>query len=149
MVSDLTGLDVANASLLDEGTAAAEALSLCHRFLRQYINIHYQNLPSLRTQDIHILTLIFCLYRHNKRIKFVVSERLHPQTLAVVQTRLDALGLEVMVVPDVRQVDFAQRDISAVLLQCPDTRGLVYDYSGLAAAAQEHGVSKNIYYFYF
>ncbi|KAL0840342.1 hypothetical protein ABMA28_015604 [Loxostege sticticalis] len=107
MVSDLTGLDVANASLLDEGTAAAEALSLCHR--------------------------------HNKRTKFVVSERLHPQTLAVVQTRLDALGLEVMVVPDVRQVDFAQRDISAVLLQCPDTRGLVYDYSGLAAAAQEHG----------
>ncbi|CAH0627086.1 unnamed protein product [Chrysodeixis includens] len=107
MVSDLTGLDVANASLLDEGTAAAEALSLCHR--------------------------------HNKRMKFVVSERLHPQTLAVVQTRLDALGLEVKVVPDVRQVDFAQRDISAVLLQCPDTRGLVYDYSGLAAAAHEHG----------
>ncbi|XP_026485782.1 glycine dehydrogenase (decarboxylating), mitochondrial [Vanessa tameamea] len=107
MVSDLTGLDVANASLLDEGTAAAEGLSLCHR--------------------------------HNKRTKFVVSERLHPQTLAVVQTRLDALGLEVIVVPDVRQVDFAQRDISAVLLQCPDTRGLVYDYSGLAAAAHEHG----------
>ncbi|XP_072940362.1 glycine dehydrogenase (decarboxylating), mitochondrial [Epargyreus clarus] len=107
MVSDLTGLDVANASLLDEGTAAAEALSLCHR--------------------------------HNKRTKFVVSERLHPQTLAVVQTRLDALGLEVKVVPDVRQADFAQRDISAVLLQCPDTRGLVYDYSALAAAAQEHG----------
>ncbi|XP_038210527.1 glycine dehydrogenase (decarboxylating), mitochondrial [Zerene cesonia] len=107
MVSDLTGLDVANASLLDEGTAAAEALSLCHR--------------------------------HNKRTKFVVSERLHPQTLAVVQTRLDALGLEVKVLSDVRQADFAQRDISAVLLQCPDTRGLVYDYSGLAAAAQEHG----------
>ncbi|CAG4937772.1 unnamed protein product [Colias eurytheme] len=107
MVSDLTGLDVANASLLDEGTAAAEALSLCHR--------------------------------HNKRTKFVVSERIHPQTLAVVQTRLDALGLEVKVLPDVRQADFAQRDISAVLLQCPDTRGLVYDYSGLAAAAQEHG----------
>lgn len=81
-------------------------------------------------------------HRHNKRTKFVVSERLHPQTLAVVQTRLDALGLEVIVVPDVRQVDFAQRDVSAVLLQCPDTKGLVYDYSGLAAAAQEHGVSK-------
>lgn len=74
-------------------------------------------------------------------MKFVVSERIHPQTLAVVQTRLDALGLEVIVVPDVRKADFAQRDISAVLLQCPDTRGLVYDYSGLAADAQEHGVS--------
>lgn len=58
----------------------------------------------------------------------------------MVQTRLDALGLEVMVVPDVRLADFAQRDISAVLLQCPDTRGLVYDYSALASAAQEHGV---------
>ncbi|CAK1553692.1 unnamed protein product [Leptosia nina] len=107
MVTDMTGLDVANASLLDEGTAAAEALSLCHR--------------------------------HNKRMKFVVSERLHPQTLAVVRTRLDALGLEVKVLSDVREADFAQRDISAVLLQCPDTRGLVYDYSGLAATAQEHG----------
>lgn len=73
----------------------------------------------------------------------MVSERLHPQTLAVVQTRSDALGLEVSVVSDVRQVDFAQRDISAVLLQCPDTRGLVYDYSGLAAEAQEHGVRIN------
>lgn len=51
------------------------------------------------------------------------------------------MGLEVDVVSDVRQVDFAQRDISAVLLQCPDTRGLVYDYSGLAAEAHEHGVS--------
>ncbi|KOB75977.1 Glycine cleavage system P-protein, partial [Operophtera brumata] len=81
MVSDLTGLDVANASLLDEGTAAAEALSLCHR------------------------------------TKFVVSERTHPQTLAVVQTRLDALGLHVDIVRDARKVDFAQRDISAVLLQ--------------------------------
>lgn len=71
----------------------------------------------------------------------MVSERVHPQTLAVVRTRLDALGLEVRIVPDVRRVDFAQRDISAVLLQCPDTRGTVYDYSGLAAAAQEHGVN--------
>ncbi|GBP04358.1 Glycine dehydrogenase [Eumeta japonica] len=107
MVSDMTGLDVANASLLDEGTAAAEALSLCHR--------------------------------HNKRTEFVVSERLHPQTLAVVRTRLDALGLRVRVLRDVRTADFAQRDISAVLLQCPDTRGAIYDYTALAAAAHEHG----------
>lgn len=48
------------------------------------------------------------------------------------------------IVRDARQVDFAQRDISAVLLQCPDTRGLIYDYSELAATAQEHGVSNLI-----
>lgn len=55
MVSELTGLEVANASLLDEGTAAAEALSLC--------------------------------YRHNKRRRLLVSDKLHPQTISVVQTR--------------------------------------------------------------
>lgn len=70
-----------------------------------------------------------------------MSERVHPQTLAVVRTRLDALGLEVQVVSDLRTADYAQRDISAVLLQCPDTQGLVYDYSDLSATAHEHGVS--------
>lgn len=55
MVTELTGLEVANASLLDEGTAAAEALSLC--------------------------------YRHNKRRRLLVSDKLHPQTISVVQTR--------------------------------------------------------------
>uniref|UniRef100_A0A8B9GQ01 Glycine cleavage system P protein n=1 Tax=Amazona collaria TaxID=241587 RepID=A0A8B9GQ01_9PSIT len=55
MVCDITGMNVANASLLDEGTAAAEAMQLCHR--------------------------------HNKRRKFYVDTRCHPQTIAVVQTR--------------------------------------------------------------
>ncbi len=55
MVSDLTGLPIANASLLDEGTAAAEALGLC--------------------------------YRQNKRMRFVLSHKLHPQTISCVETR--------------------------------------------------------------
>ncbi len=55
MVADMTGLDIANASLLDEATACAEAMGLC--------------------------------YRHNKRRKFYVDDRCHPQNIAVVETR--------------------------------------------------------------
>merc|ERR1719289_433972 len=64
MVISLTGLDVANASLLDEGTGAAEAMGLA--------------------------------YRHNKRRKFFVDEKVHPQTLAVVETRAGSLGIQVV-----------------------------------------------------
>jgi glycine dehydrogenase len=67
MVADLTGLHLANASLLDEATAAAEAMSLCHAAHR------------------------------GKRNRFAVSERCHPQTIAVVRTRAAALGIDVIV----------------------------------------------------
>ena len=67
MVVDLTGLPLSTASLLDEATAAAEALSLCHRQLA------------------------------GKRDVFFVSELCHPQTIAVVRTRAGALGIEVVV----------------------------------------------------
>ena len=65
MVISLTGLDVANASLLDEGTGAAEAMGLA--------------------------------YRHNKRRKFFVDKKVHPQTLAVVETRASSLGIQVRI----------------------------------------------------
>ncbi|XP_066154091.1 glycine dehydrogenase (decarboxylating), mitochondrial [Euwallacea fornicatus] len=106
MVSELTGLEVANASLLDEGTAAAEALSLC--------------------------------FRHNKRRKMLVSDKLHPQTISVVQTRLSSLGLEVQVV-DVFKSDFSNRDIAGVLFQYPDTEGNVQDFSSVAEEAHSNG----------
>jgi len=67
LVTDLTGLPLANASLLDEATAAAEALTLCHRQLS------------------------------GKRNVFFVSERCHPQTAAVVRTRAEALGITLIV----------------------------------------------------
>jgi glycine dehydrogenase len=69
MVCDLTGLPLANASLLDEGTAAAEAMTMCHRILR------------------------------GKRDKFFVADDCHPQTIAVVQGRARPLGIEVEVGP--------------------------------------------------
>ena len=67
MVSDLTGLDIANASLLDEGTAAAEAMSLARRFAKA------------------------------KSAKFLVSDLCHPQTIEVVRTRAEGQGIEVIV----------------------------------------------------
>ncbi|XP_048522751.1 glycine dehydrogenase (decarboxylating), mitochondrial [Dendroctonus ponderosae] len=106
MVSELTGLEVANASLLDEGTAAAEALSLC--------------------------------YRQNKRRKLLLSDKLHPQTISVVQTRLNSLGLQVEVV-NVFEADFTNRDVSGVLFQYPDTEGNVLDFSQVAEDAHANG----------
>ncbi len=69
MIADLCGMDVANASLLDEATAAAEAMTMCQRMLK----------------------------RSNKSNRFLVSARCNPQTIAVVQTRAAPLGIEVVV----------------------------------------------------
>ena len=70
MILDLTGLDIANSSLLDEGTAAAEAMVLSHRVVKG-----------------------------KERERFLVSEDCHPQTIAVVRTRAESLGFEVEVGP--------------------------------------------------
>lgn len=106
LVTDLTGLPVANASLLDEGTAAAEAMGLA--------------------------------YRQNKRRKVYLSDKLHPQTLAVVQTRAIPLGLEVLI-GDVFDIDFTNRDACSVLIQYPDTEGTVKDFSKVIEDAQTNG----------
>ncbi|XP_028135002.1 glycine dehydrogenase (decarboxylating), mitochondrial [Diabrotica virgifera virgifera] len=106
MVSELTGLEVANASLLDEGTAAAEALALC--------------------------------YRQNKRKKLLVSHLLHPQTISVIQTRCQSLGLSVEVV-DVFEADFSGRDVAGVLFQYPDTEGNILDFDSVADNAHANG----------
>lgn len=108
MVAEMTGLDVANASLLDEGTAAAEAMALCTR--------------------------------HNKRKKLYISDRVHPQTLECIRTRIEALGLELMVGP-IEQCNLNNREISGILIQYPDTCGNVQDYSEIAKTAKQNGVS--------
>ncbi|KAJ6668181.1 hypothetical protein lerEdw1_015558 [Lerista edwardsae] len=108
MVCDITGMDVANASLLDEGTAAAEAMQLCHR--------------------------------QNKRRKFYVDIRCHPQTIAVVKTRANYTGIVVeLKLP--HEMDFSDKSVSGVLFQYPDTEGKVEDFTGLVDRAHQNGVS--------
>lgn len=108
MVSEITGLDIANASLLDEGTAAAEAMTLC--------------------------------WRHNKRKTLYLSDRLHPQTLAIVQTRAGDLGLTVQVGP-IEDANLAGREIAGILVQYPDTYGDVKNFASIAKQATKNGVS--------
>ena len=87
MVMDLTGFELCNASLLDEATAAAEAMSMIHGELR------------------------------GKRRTFFVDQRVHPQTLAVVQTRASGMGIEV-VTGDYQTFSFTDK-VSGCLLQYP------------------------------
>lgn len=108
LVSELTGLEIANASLLDEGTAAAEAMSLC--------------------------------LRHNRRNKIYLSNKIHPQTVSVVETRVKAFEQEVVIGP-ISECDLNSREYSGVLLQYPDTFGDVEDFTEMAKAAKKNGVS--------
>ncbi len=108
MVADLTALPVANASLLDEGTAAAEAMHLCYALAS------------------------------GKKSVFFVAEDCHPQTIAVVQTRAEAIGVEVRV-GDPAAVDFAAGDLCGVLIQYPATDGRVVDHAPLAERAHAAG----------
>jgi glycine dehydrogenase len=75
-VSDLTGLPFANASLLDEGTAAGEALAMCFR----YLNIENNEFLVLFTRFLYS-------WRHNKRPRMLLSDKLHPHVIEVVRTR--------------------------------------------------------------
>jgi len=106
MVTDLTGLEVANASLLDEGTAAAEALGLC--------------------------------YRVNKRKRFLLSDKLHPQTISCVETRAGPFGIKIEIV-DINTVDFSGKDIGGIIFQYPDTEGSIHDFSEVVNKAKANG----------
>ena len=108
MISDLTGLEIANASLLDEGTAAAEAMTLCERNKS----------------------------RKSKATAFFVSEKVHPQTIAVVQTRAEPLGIDV-IVGDHNTFDFST-PVFGVLVQYPDTDGRILDYEPFVAKAHDN-----------
>lgn len=107
LITDLTALDIANASLLDEATAAAEAMHLA---------------LALRKNDTANI--------------FFVSELCHPQTIAVVQTRANPLGVEV-VVGDHRQYQLTGA-VFGILLQYPATDGAIHDYTDFIRQAHEH-----------
>lgn len=113
MVSELTGMELANASLLDEGTAAAEAMSM---FL------------GLRKGA-----------KKKEALTFFVSELCHPQTIEVLQTRATPIGVNV-VVGDHTNLDVTDPALFGMLLQYPATDGAVYDYSNIIEAAHEHSV---------
>ena len=108
MVADLAGVDLANASMLDEGTAAAEAMTLLQRASK------------------------------SDRMTFVVDQDCHPQTIAVITTRAEALGITVLVA-DRNDLLTDPDDTFGVLFQYPGSTGEVYDLEPLAAAAHEAG----------
>jgi glycine dehydrogenase len=108
MVSDLTGLPLANASLLDEATAGAEALGLCRAVAG------------------------------GKKRGFFVSWDCHPQTIGVVRTRAEALGMTLHV-GDPEKADFAALDCCGVVLQYPASDGRVFDPRGVIERAHAAG----------
>ena len=108
MIVDLTGMEIANASLLDEATAAAEAMALC-----------------------------FAVNKHEDRSRFFVANNCHPQTIAVVRTRAEALGIEI-VVGSPENIDWTEH-FCGVLVQYPTTEGRVEDYRAFVDAAHVAG----------
>lgn len=114
MVCDLTRLPVANASLLDEGTAAAEAMTL-------FFGVKNKKNKAVLAN------------------RFLVSDRVFPQTISVLKTRAEPLGIDIVVMP------FADFDLSestfGMLIQYPDAEGSVADFSTLTAEAK----AKEIY----
>ena len=110
MVSDLTGLPIANASLLDEGTAAAEAMHMLY---------------ESRSRD----------KKKAEANQFFVSEEIFPQTLAVLQTKADGLGIE-LVTGNHENFEFSEKTYG-VLLQYPAKYGEIYDYTYFVTKAHE------------
>ncbi|HCL85286.1 MAG TPA: glycine dehydrogenase (aminomethyl-transferring), partial [Comamonadaceae bacterium] len=108
MVTDLTGMDIANASMLDEATAAAEAMTLARRSVKAQSN------------------------------RFIVAGDAHPQTIEVIQTRAAPLGIEVVLANSREEWDAAvDGDYFALLAQYPATSGRIDDVDSLRAAAEK------------
>ncbi len=98
MISDLTGLAIANASLLDESTAAAEAMAMAKRTSK------------------------------SKLSKFFVDENCHPQNIAVIQTRAEPIGIEVIIgSPD----DLKAEEVFGAIFQYPGTYGHIRDFTDI------------------
>jgi glycine dehydrogenase len=123
LVCDLTALPISNASLLDESTAAAEAMTLSMNAL-----------PASRQKS--------------KNKTFLVSHLVHPQTMAVLQSRANGFGIKIEI-GDVladggKRVKELGKDLIGVLVQYPDTEGGVEDFKGLADVIHEQGATFSV-----
>ncbi len=105
MIMDFTGMEIANASLLDEATAAAEAMTLCRRASR------------------------------SKHQVFFVADDVHPQTIDVIKTRAEYIGIPVVVGNP--HTDLEKHEVYAVQLQYPGTYGDITDVKAIIARAKE------------
>jgi glycine dehydrogenase len=110
VVSDLTGLPISNASMLDEGTAAAEAMTLARR--------------NFKGSDEAI---------------FLIDKDLHPQTKAVLLTRAKPLNINVLEVDLAQVAQLSKLDFFGALVQYPTTFGEINDYRELAGAVHDKG----------
>lgn len=108
MVSDLTGLPLAGASLLDEATAAAEAMAMCYSVAGGGTGGH-----------------------EGSKKAFVVSDDCHPQTIAVCKTRAESMGIDLRIVPHAQMTSAKLDDVSGVLVQYPATDGRIECYEKL------------------
>ena len=113
MICDLTGMELANASLLDEGTAAAEAMTL---------------LFDVRERPL----------KKAGANKFFVSEEILPQTLSILQTRSIPIGIE-LVIGNHSTFDFSEGFFGAIL-QYPGKHGQVYDYTDFITKANKKSI---------
>lgn len=113
VIIDLTGMEIANASLLDEGTAAAEAMHL-----------------------------LYASRKGTKKdaTKFFVDINTFPQTIDILKTRSAPLGIE-LVIGDLNKFDITDSDLFGVYLQYPDNNGAIVDHSAFIAAAHEKEVA--------
>lgn len=107
MIADLTGMELANASMLDEATACAEAMTLCQRISKSKSNV------------------------------FFVAEDCHPQNIDVVKTRAASMGIKI-IVGDPQTADLASLGLFGILLQYPNTKGEIIDYTAFCENAHGH-----------
>ena len=112
MIMDLTGMEIANASLLDEGTAAAEAMSMFLGFRKG---------------------------AKKQAMKFFVDENVHPQTIDVIQTRATPIGVD-LIIGSADRLDLTDAEYFGILIQNPDTFGNVRDLTAVIDAAHENDV---------
>lgn len=123
MVSDLTGLPISNASLLDEPTAAAEAMTLSMNML-----------PASRQKS--------------KNKTFFVSHLVNPQTIAVLQSRADGFGIKIetgdVLANGSARVKELGNDLVGVLVQYPDTEGGVEDFKALSDIVHAGGSTLSV-----